>query len=101
MLLAQEPHFEKLRRKDVLYVVIRTGLQKGVLIQMNGSNAGDFRLLGVGGCTDLCWPKLGSSMDWVQPNALPFSLPVGISMVMSTLLGILKNKLGHIFTNDE
>lgn len=49
MLLAQEPHFEKLRRKDVLYVVMPTGLQKGVLIQMNGSNAGDFRLLGVGG----------------------------------------------------
>lgn len=49
MLLAQEPHFEKLRRKDVLYVVIPTGLQKGVLIQMNGSNAGDFRLLGMGG----------------------------------------------------
>ncbi|XP_074176292.1 multidrug and toxin extrusion protein 2 isoform X5 [Rhinolophus sinicus] len=28
-------------------------------------------------------------------------LSVGISMVMSTLLSILKNKLGHIFTNDE
>lgn len=56
MLLAQEPHFEKLRRTDVLYVVIPTGLQKGVLIQMNGSNAGDFRLLGVcvGGAALTC-----------------------------------------------
>nr|XP_019612990.1 PREDICTED: multidrug and toxin extrusion protein 2 isoform X2 [Rhinolophus sinicus] len=46
---------------------------------------------------------LGAS-DTVQAKRSAMSgvlCTVGISMVMSTLLSILKNKLGHIFTNDE
>ncbi|KAM5214655.1 multidrug and toxin extrusion protein 2-like isoform 2-T2 [Hipposideros larvatus] len=46
---------------------------------------------------------LGAS-DTVQAKRSAISgvlCTVGISMVMSTLLSILKNKLGHIFTNDE
>uniref|UniRef100_A0A671ESM4 Multidrug and toxin extrusion protein n=1 Tax=Rhinolophus ferrumequinum TaxID=59479 RepID=A0A671ESM4_RHIFE len=46
---------------------------------------------------------LGAS-DTVQAKRSAISgvlCTVGISMVISTLLSILKNKLGHIFTNDE
>lgn len=40
-------------------------------------------------------------MCWVQPNTLLLSLAVGTSLIVGTLLSILKNKLGHIFTDDE
>lgn len=41
------------------------------------------------------WLRAGPSM------LFPLSFPVGIALVVGTLLGILKDELGYIFTNDE